>query len=52
MLPVRCDTKLFSTYLNLLRWGAAYAVVFYHFQDRHIFPDWLTRYFPATGMAM
>jgi peptidoglycan/LPS O-acetylase OafA/YrhL len=42
-------SKTFSTYLDLLRWFAASAVVLYHFQDHHFGPDWLTRHFPSNG---
>jgi peptidoglycan/LPS O-acetylase OafA/YrhL len=38
-----------STYLNLLRFFAAAAVVLHHFHDKHFGPDWLTRYFPSEG---
>jgi peptidoglycan/LPS O-acetylase OafA/YrhL len=38
-----------STYLNLVRWTAAFAVVLYHFRDKHFGPDSLTRHFPSNG---
>jgi peptidoglycan/LPS O-acetylase OafA/YrhL len=38
-----------STYLNLLRFFTAAAVVLHHFHDKHFGPDWLTRYFPSEG---
>jgi peptidoglycan/LPS O-acetylase OafA/YrhL len=38
-----------STYLNLIRWLAASAVVFFHFQNKNFGPEWLTRYFPSNG---
>ncbi|MBV8453059.1 MAG: acyltransferase, partial [Deltaproteobacteria bacterium] len=37
------------TYLNLLRFFSAAAVVLHHFHDKHFGPDWLTRYFPSEG---
>src|SRR4051794_25709286 len=38
-----------STYLDLVRWIAACAVMLYHFQDHHFGPDQITRYFPSNG---
>src|SRR5258708_23735031 len=42
-------SKTTSTYLNLVRWFAASAVVLYHFQEKHFGPDSVTRFFPSSG---
>jgi peptidoglycan/LPS O-acetylase OafA/YrhL len=44
-------SKSTSTYLDLVRWVAASAVVLFHFQDHHFGPAWLTRYFPSNGQG-
>jgi peptidoglycan/LPS O-acetylase OafA/YrhL len=44
-------SKSTSAYLNLLRIGAATAVVLYHLRDKHFVSQWIANYLPPNGTA-